>query len=202
MCDEYISDPARPVPFQDRIAAVMSPDYMTGDQRFASRRPDVLVYETGPLEEDLTIAGPIKANLFVSTSGTDADWVVKLVDVYPDDYPDPEPNPTGIQMGGYQQMVRGDVMRGKFRNSFETPEPFEPGQLTRVQFTLPDVYHTFRTGHRLMVQVQSSWFPLVDRNPQTFVDIAQAKEADFRKATQRVYRSQDRPSHVTLNVLP
>jgi putative CocE/NonD family hydrolase len=202
MCDEYISDPARPVPFQDRIAAVMSPDYMTGDQRFASRRPDVLVYETGPLEEDLTIAGPIKANLFVSTSGTDADWVVKLVDVYPDDYPDPEPNPTGIQMGGYQQMVRGDVMRGKFRNSFETPEPFEPGQPTRVQFTLPDVYHTFRTGHRLMVQVQSSWFPLVDRNPQTFVDIAQAKEADFRKATQRVYRSQDRPSHVTLNVLP
>jgi predicted acyl esterase len=122
--------------------------------------------------------------------------------VYPDDYPDPEPNPTGIQMGGYQQMVRGDVMRGKFRNSFETPEPFEPGQPTRVQFTLPDVYHTFRTGHRLMVQVQSSWFPLVDRNPQTFVDIAQAKEADFRKATQRVYRSQDRPSHVTLNVLP
>ena len=123
------------------------------------RRPDVLVYETEPLDEDLTLAGPIQADLHVSTTGTDSDWVVKLIDVYPDDYPDPDPNPTGVRMGGYQQLVRGDVMRGKFRNSFEKPEPFEPGKPTAVKFTLPDVYHTFRTGHRIMVQVQSTLVP-------------------------------------------
>ena len=200
--DEYVSDPARPVPSQDRIAIGMSPEYMIGDQRSASRRPDVLVYQTEPLEEDLTVAGPIQVDLFVSTTGTDSDWVVKLIDVYPNDYPDPEPNPTMVRMGGYQQMVRGDVMRGKFRNSFETPEPFEPEKPTRVRFTMPDVCHAFRPGHRLMVQVQSTWFPLVDRNPQTFVDIATAKEADFHKATQRVFRSRDLPSQVRVNVLP
>ena len=108
------------------------------------------------------MAGPIEAKLFVSTTGTDSDWVVKLVDVYPDDYPDPNPNPAGIKMGGYQQLVRGDVMRGKFRNSFERPEPFEPGKPTQIKFVLPDVCHTFRSGHRIMIQVQSSWFPLVD----------------------------------------
>lgn len=123
-------------------------------------------------------------------------------DVYPNDYPDPNPNPTGVKMGGYHQLVRGDVMRGKFRNSFEKPEAFSPGKPTAVKFALPDVYHTFRAGHRLMIQVQSSWFPLVDRNPQTFVDIYTAKESDYRKATQRVYRTRELPSRVTVQVLP
>jgi putative CocE/NonD family hydrolase len=200
--DEYLSDPAKPVPYLDKIAIGMSPEYMVADQRFAGRRPDVLVYQTDVLEEDVTIAGPIRVDLHVSTTATDSDWVVKLIDVYPDDYPDPNPNPTGVRMGGYQQLVRGDVMRGKFRNSFEKPEPFEPGKPTAVAFTMQDSYHTFRTGHRIMVQVQSSWFPLVDRNPQTFVDIYQAKESDFRKATQRVYRSREMPSRLSVRILP
>jgi putative CocE/NonD family hydrolase len=200
--DEYISDPARPVPFQEKIAIGMSPEYMTGDQRFAARRPDVLTYETSVLEADVTVAGPIEADLYVSTTGTDSDWVVKLIDVYPNDFPDPSPNPTGVKMGGYQQLVRGDVMRGKFRNSYERPEPFEPGKATRVKFKLPDTYHTFRPGHRIMVQVQSSWFPLADRNPQTFVDIYAAREEDFKKATQRVYRSRELPSQVKVLVVP
>jgi putative CocE/NonD family hydrolase len=191
--DEYVSDPAKPVPFQDAIAIGMSPGYMVADQRFAGRRTDVLVYQTEALEDDVTIAGPIQADLFVSTTGTDSDWVVKLIDVYPDDYPG---------MGGYQQLVRGEVMRGKFRTSYEKPEPFEPGKPTAVKFTMQDVYHTFRPGHRIMVQVQSSWFPLVDRNPQTFTDIYAAKEADFRKATQRVYRSRELPSKVMVRVMP
>jgi putative CocE/NonD family hydrolase len=200
--DEYLSDPAKPVPYIDKIAIGMNPEYMVADQRFAGRRPDVLVYETDALEEDVTIAGPIQVDLHVSTTGTDSDWVVKLIDVYPDDYPDPNPNPAGVRMGGYQQLVRGDVMRGKFRNSFEKPEPFEPGKATVVSFTMQDSYHTFRTGHRIMVQVQSSWFPLVDRNPQTFVDIYQAKASDFKKATQRVYRSAEMPSRVSVSVMP
>jgi putative CocE/NonD family hydrolase len=200
--DEYVSDPAKPVPFQEKIDIGMSADYMTSDQRFASRRTDVLVYQTPVLEEDLTIAGPIEVDLHVSTTGTDSDWVVKVLDVYPDDYPDPNPNPTGVRMGGYQQLVRGDVMRGKYRNSYTKPEPFEPGQPTRVKFRLQDVYHTFRPGHRMMIHVQSSWFPLADRNPQKFVDIYSAKESDFQKATQRVYRSRDLPSKVTVLVMP
>jgi putative CocE/NonD family hydrolase len=200
--DEYQSDPAKPVPYMDKIVLGMSPEYMVADQRFAARRPDVLVYETDALDQDVTIAGPIEVKLHVSTTGTDSDWIVKLIDVYPDDYPDPNPNPTNVRMGGYQQLVRGDVMRGKFRNSFEKPEPFSPGQPTAVSFKMQDSYHTFRTGHRIMVQVQSSWFPLVDRNPQTFVDIYQAKESDFQKATQRVYRSREMPSHLSVLMLP
>src|SRR5262249_44388997 len=177
-------------------------EYMTADQRFAGRRTDVLVYQTPELEEDLTVAGPVLAELFVSTSGTDSDWVVKLIDVYPNDYPDPKPNPAGVKMGGYQQLVRGDVMRGKFRDSLEKPEAFTPGKPTAVKFALADVYHTFRRGHRVMVQVQSSWFPLVDRNPQMFTDIYSARPSAFRKATQRVYRTRELPSRVTLRVLP
>jgi putative CocE/NonD family hydrolase len=200
--DEYVSDPGKPVPYLDRIVVGMAAEYMTADQRFAARRPDVLVYETEVLEDDVTIAGPIEAKLFVSTTGTDADWVVKVIDVYPNDYPDPKPNPTGVKMGGYQQLVRGDVMRGKFRNSLEKPEAFVPGKPTAVKFALPDVYHTFRRGHRIMVQVQSSWFPLVDRNPQTFTDIYAAKASDFRKATQRVYRTRGLASRVTVRVVP
>jgi uncharacterized protein len=200
--DEYISDPKKPVPYLDNIVIGMSPEYMVADQRSAGRRPDVLVYQTGVLDEDVTIVGPIQVDLNVSTTGTDSDWIVKLIDVYPDDYPDPNPNPKGVRMGGYQQLVRGDVMRGKFRNSFETPEPFTPGKPAAVSFTMQDSYHTFRSGHRIMVQVQSSWFPLVDRNPQTFVNIYQAKESDFHTATQRVYRSREMPSRLTLRVLP
>ena len=200
--DEYVSDPAKPVPFQDKIDIGMSADYMVADQRFASRRPDVLTYVMPVQEEDVTLAGPIQVELFVSTTGTDSDWAVKLIDVYPDDYPDPDPNPTGVRMGGFQQLVRGEMMRGKFRNSFEKPEPFEPGQPTKVAFRMNDIYHTFRPGHKLMVQVQSSWFPLADRNPQTFVDIYAAKESDFKKATQHLYHAREMPSRVIVSVLP
>jgi hypothetical protein len=180
----------------------MTYEYMTGDQRFASSRTDVLVYQTEPLEEDLTVAGPLTATLYVSTTGTDSDWVVKLIDVYPGNYPDPDPNPREVRMGGYQQLVRGEPFRGKFRKSFENPVPFEPGKPDRVEFQLPDVFHTFRRGHRVMVQVQSSWFPLVDRNPQKFVKIGEAQPSDFQKATQRVYRSPKLASSITLGVLP
>jgi putative CocE/NonD family hydrolase len=199
--DAYVSDPAKPVPFLDAITIGMAAEYVVADQRFAGRRPDVLGYQTGVLEEDVTIAGPVAAELHVSTSGTDADWIVKLIDVYPDDYPDPKPNPMEVHMGGFQQLVRGDVMRGKFRNSYEKPEPFVPDEPTVVKMTMQDVYHTFRAGHRIMVQVQSSWFPLVDRNPQTFVDVYTAKESDFRPATQHVYRTREKPSRVTVRVL-
>ncbi len=198
--DEYLSDPNKPVPFEGKIDIGMSRDYMTADQRFAARRPDVVVYQTPELADDVTIAGPIDVDLYVSTTGTDSDWVVKVIDVYPDDYPDPSAN-SDVRMGGYQQLLRGEVMRGKFRNSYSKPEPFEPGKPTRVHYRMNDVYHTFRAGHRIMVQVQSSWFPLMDRNPQTFTDIYTAKESDFRKATQRVYRSADLPSKVTVLVM-
>ena len=200
--DEYVSDPAKAVPFTLEFTTGYPRSYPVHDQRFAASRPDVLVYETEPLEEDLTFAGPLKATLYVSTTGTDADWVVKLVDVYAGDSPDPNPNPAHVAMGGYQQLVRGDVFRGKFRNSFEKPEPFEPGKVAKITFDIPDIFHTFRRGHRVMVQVQSSWFPLVDRNPQTFVNIPTAKPEDFRKATHRVYRSGDAASSLTVQVLP
>ncbi len=200
--DEYISDPAKPVPYTMEVTTSYPRSYPVHDQRFAASRPDVLVYETEPLEEDLTFAGPLQATLHVSTTGTDADWVIKLVDVYAGDFPDPNPNPAYVRMGGYQQLVRGDVFRGKFRNSFEKPEPFEPGKVTKMEFPIPDIFHTFRRGHRVMVQVQSSWFPLVDRNPQTFVNIPTAKPEDFRKATQRVYRSGKASSSLAVQVLP
>ena len=200
--DEYVSDPSKPVPFIPNISIGMTREHMLDDQRFASSRTDVLVYMTDVLEDDITIAGPITPSLHVSTSGTDSDWVVKLIDVYSGDFPNPDPNPTGVQMGGYQQLVRGEAMRGKFRNSFETPEPFKPGEVTKVEYVIPDAYHTFRRGHRIMVHVQSSWFPLVDRNPQKFVDIYNAKKDDFQKATQRVYRSAQAPSSVRLTILP
>jgi hypothetical protein len=191
--DEYVSDPNRPVPFVGYIAAGMTRDYMTEDQRFAAQRPDVLVYESAPLEEDLVIAGPIAVNLTVSTTGTDSDFVVKVIDVYPNDYPTPAP-PSGqavpsnaVKMGGYQQLVRGEPFRGKYRHSFEKPEPFVPGEPATIAFELPDAYHAFRKGHRIMVQIQSSWFPLTDRNPQKFMEIPAAVAADFQKATQRVF---------------
>jgi putative CocE/NonD family hydrolase len=200
--DEYVSDPARPVPFVGYTTNQMVKEYMTADQRFASTRPDVLVYETPVLEEDLTLAGPVEAELIVATSGTDSDWVVKLIDVYPDSTRTENETATGVKMGGYQQLVRGDVMRGKFRDSFETPMAFEPGMPTRVAFRMPDLYHTFRPGHRLMVQIQSSWFPLVDKNPQTFVDIYLAKDSNFRSARQQVFHAPGRESKLRVRVLP
>jgi len=200
--DEYASDPARPVPYTQTISISAPDTYMVEDQRFASRRNDVLTYQTEVLSEDLTVAGPVGVELVASTTGTDSDFVVKLIDVHPDAQPDPDADPADAGLPGYQQLVRGDVMRGKFRRSFEAPEPFVPGEPATVPFALQDVFHTFRPGHRLMVQVQSTWFPLVDRNPQTFVDIYRAGPADFRKATQRIYHAPGRASRLTLSVLP
>ncbi len=208
--DEYLSDPAHPVPFVDYTTDAVPQRYMVDDQRFASRRPDVVTYQTEPLTEDVTVAGPIAPKLKVSTTGTDADFVVKLIDVYPADYPDPSRSEEGkrvlgapaIRMGGYQQLLRGEPMRAKFRNSWEKPQPMTPGKMTEVNFTMPDVYHTFRQGHRIMVQVQSSWFPLVDRNPQTFGDIPHTKPEDFCKAEQRIFHSRSAPSAVEVMLLP
>ncbi len=201
--DEYVSDPDKPVPYIGGQAAGMTREHMTEDQRFAASRTDVLVYQTDVLDHDVTIAGPLTPSLFVSTSGTDSDFVVKLIDVYPDDYPDNDPNPAGVRMGGYQQLVRGELFRGRFRNSYEKPEAFTPGKTEKIQYEMPDIYHTFRPGHRIMIQIQSSWFPLADRNPQTFVpNIYEAKASDFKKATERVYRSRSSASRVTVNLLP
>jgi hypothetical protein len=215
--DEYVSDPAKPVPFVNYVASSVPQEYMDSDQRFADGRTDVLVYETPVLQNDVTIAGPITPHLFVSTSGTDSDWDVKLIDVYPNDYPDskldePKPEDKGkprtdvppppFIMAGYQQLVRGEPFRGKFRQSFEKPEPFTPGKVEEINFHMQDVNHTFRRGHRIMVQVQSSWFPLTDRNPQTFVNIPYAKPTDFVKATERVYHDNAQASGIVVGVLP
>ncbi len=199
--DEYVSDPAHPVPFVNFPSLGVPQIYMDADQRFAAKRPDVLVYQTAPLNEDVTVSGAVSPHLWVSTSGTDSDYVVKLIDVYPNDFPNPDPNPKEVKMGGYEQLVRGEPFRGKFRNSFEKPEPFVPGQPTAINFALPDINHTFRRGHRIMVQIQSTWFPLVDRNPQKFVNIPDATEADFQNATERVYHSKSNASTLVLPVL-
>jgi uncharacterized protein len=196
---EYISDPSKPVPYTNEITNNRGTGYMIEDQRFAARRSDVLTFQTEALAEDITLAGPILADLFVSITGTDADFVVKLIDVSPDNAPNTSPQ---VKMGGFQMLVRAEVMRGKFRNSFSKPEAFTPNQPTEVKFNLQDVNHTFKAGHRLMVQVQSSWFPLVDRNPQKFVDIYSATETDFQKATHRVFHSAKLSSHLKVGVLP
>ena len=193
--DEYLSDPNKPVPFMERTTAGMPSDYMTADQRFATRRPDVVCYQTDVLETELKMHGPIEVDLTVSTTGTDSDWVVKLIDIYPDGKPYPVSDPEG-KLAGYHQLVRGDLFRGKFRHSFEKPEPATPSKPEQIRFTMPDVCHSFLPGHRVMVQVQSSWFPLFDRNPQTFVKTSAATRADFQKATQRVYRSMQQPSQI------
>lgn len=199
--DEYVSDPGKPVPVIGHIGAGMPGDYMSEDQRFASRRPDVLAYETAPLDRDVTIAGPVTPSLEVSTSGTDSDFDVKLIDVYPDDYANPEPGPAEVPMAGYQQLVRGEPFRGKFRYSLEKPEPFVPGRMEKIVFSMPDVCHTFRAGHRIMIQIQSSWFPLTDRNPQKFLDIPKAKASDFEKTVERVYRGGPEGSRIRVLVL-
>ncbi|MFQ5742329.1 MAG: CocE/NonD family hydrolase [Acidobacteriota bacterium] len=197
--DTYLSDPAKPVPFSAQIRTTQGHLWMIEDQRFASTRPDVLVYQTDVLEESVTIAGPIIASLYASTSGTDSDWIVKLIDVYPGDAAD---NPgCEVPMGDFEMLLAGEVMRGKFRNSYSEPEAMVPNRVTKIEFDLRDRYHTFEKGHRIMVQVQSSWFPVIDRNPQKFVDIYHAVPADFHKATQRIYRSAEFPSHLTLKVL-
>jgi uncharacterized protein len=199
--DEYVSDPGHPIPFVETQSTSVPQTYMDADQRFASKRPDVEVYQTEPLEEDITVTGSVSPKLWVSSSGTDSDFVVKLIDVYPVNYPDPVPNPRDVHMGGYQQMVRGEPFRAKFRNSFENPEPLESNKPTAIHFDLPSINHTFRRGHRIMVQIQSTWFPLVDRNPQKFVNIPDAKPEDFQKATQRVYRGGEHASAIILPVL-
>lgn len=190
---DYISDPAKPVPYTSQVEGlVFTPRrFMSDDQREASRRPDVITFQTDPLTDDITLAGEIAAKLKVSMTGTDADFVVKLIDVYPDDTPnDTKHNPANIVMAGYQQLVRHEVFRGRFRNSFEKPEPFKPDQITDVNFALQDILHTFKKGHRVMVQIHSTWFPYIDRNPQKYVDnIYKANDEDFIKSTIRVYGS-------------
>jgi hypothetical protein len=173
---------------------------MTDDQRFATRRPDVLSYQTDELAQEVSVCGALDASLWVATTGTDADFVVKLVDVYPSDYVDPEPRPGSPHMGGYQQLVRGEIMRGRFRASFEAPQPFKPGEPAQVKISIPDACHAFRAGHRIMVQVQSSWFPLADRNPQTFVDVYKASESDFRAQTHTVFRAPGKASSLAVMI--
>ncbi len=188
--DEFVSDPEKPVPHTAAVAIGMNTEYMVEDQRFAARRPDVLVYESEPLERDLTLAGPLVAELRVATTGTDADWIVKLIDVFPGDAPDPEDPPLapGQRMGHYHMLVRGEVMPGRYREGYERPVPFVPGEPATVRFELWDVLHTFAAGHRVQVQVQSTWFPLVARNPQSFLpNPYAAREEDYRAATHRVW---------------
>jgi len=199
--DEYISDPMKPVPYADAIHVHRTAEYMTDDQRFASRRPDVMVYKTDILPEDITLTGPLKADLFVSTTGTDADYIVKLIDVYPPDAKADIATDVKVPLGGYQMLVRGEVFRGKYRNSFEKPEPFTPGAVTEVKYDIPDIAHTFKKGHRIMIQVQNSWFPLVDRNPQKFVDIYTCSDSDFQKATMRIYHDTGHSSSIKITVL-
>jgi uncharacterized protein len=217
--DEYVSDPAKPVPYINYPSVNVSQEYVVGDQRFASSRTDVLTYQSDVLEEDVTIAGPISPKLFISSSGTDSDFVVKLIDVYP-----PERSESGSSGNGgeekpaersqrkdvavpknilasYQQLVRGEPLRAKFRFSFEKPQPLTPNKVEPISFSMPDMFHTFRRGHRIMVQVQSSWFPLIDRNPQVFMRIPDAKPEDFKVATQRVYRAGAEASGIELRVL-
>jgi len=199
--DEYLSDPKNPVPFTAQITTTMPKPFMVEDQRFVFERPDVLTYQTESLDSSISIIGPVKAQLFVSTSGTDADWVIKLIDVFPEASTGGSVKPQNKKMTGYQMLVRGEIMRGKFRNSYEHPEPFVPNEITRVEFTLNDIFHTFQPGHRIMLQIQSSWFPLFDMNPQKFLDINRASESDFQKAIQRIYHTFQSPSAIEFNIL-
>jgi putative CocE/NonD family hydrolase len=195
--DEYVSDPAKPVPFTSTIGINRGVKYMIEDQRFAARRPDVLSYQSAPLTSELAMAGPIAADLYVSTTGTDADFIVKVIDVLPDS----TPNSGGVAMSAYQMLVRAEVMRGRFRTIYEKPLPFKPGHVTRLKFELRDICHQFKKGHRIMVQVQSTWFPLVDRNPQRFVNIYRANTSDFVKATHRIYHSSKYPSRIVVGIM-
>lgn len=197
--DSYVSDPDHPVPFSAEIRTGQGSLWMIEDQRFAATRPDVLVYQTGVLTEDVTIAGPIIASLHVATTGTDSDWIVKLIDVYPGDAPDSRS--CQVPMGDFQMLLAGEILRGKYRNNYVTPEAMVPAEITKIEFDLRDRYHTFQRGHRIMVQVQSTWFPVYDRNPQRFLDIYHAGPSDFQEATQRIYWSVSYPSYLRLGVL-
>ena len=207
--DEYVSDPLKPVPYTQKISSNYPRDFMTEDQRFAATRPDVLVYQTEPLASDVTVAGDIKPSLFISSSGTDSDFVVKLIDVFPDDYKYPEgvvaPQTSAFsvfQTGGYEMLLRGEPFPARFRNSFEKPEPLTPNVAANINYTMPGIVHTFKKGHRIMVQVQSTWFPLVARNPQKFMDNYQlASTADFQKATERVYYGGKTGSMIVLPIV-
>lgn len=202
----YTSDPNKPVPYTSEPHAHRTREYMTDDQRFAAQRPDVLVFETETLNEDLTLGGTVTADLFVSLSTTDADFVVKVIDVFPDKFEyDTAYCCDGVKnnylMGGYQMLVRCEIMRGKFRNSFEKPEAFKPGEITKVKFDLPDVAHTFKKGHKLMIQIQSTWFPLADRNPQQFLDIYHCDEKDFVKSDIKIYHQKQNTSSIILPII-
>jgi uncharacterized protein len=208
--DEYVSDPRHPVPFVGYAATGVPQEYMASDQRFAAKRPDVLVYESDPLRDDVTFAGPVLPHLQISSSGTDSDFVVKLIDEYPPEFDEPpskdEPPPSDVEMpqekmGEYQMLVRGEPMRAKFRNGWDNPQPLTPNEVTAVNYEMQDINHTFRRGHRIMVQIQSSWFPLVDLNPQTFTDIPKAKLTDFKPATERVYHSGEHASALVVGVV-
>jgi putative CocE/NonD family hydrolase len=218
--DEYVSDPWNPVPYTQKITMNYPSDFMTEDQRFAATRQDVLVYQTEVLTEDITVAGNIKPELFISSSGTDSDFVVKLIDVFPDDYQFPLTGKTDangdpermkppensawsvFKPGGYQMLLRGEPFPARFRNSFENPAPLRPNVATKISYVMPGIVHTFRKGHRIMVQIQSTWFPLVARNPQKFMaNYKQGTDADFQKATQRVYHSAASPSRIVLPVV-
>jgi hypothetical protein len=196
--DSYISDPANPVPYRPRPIDVRSgwTTWLVEDQRFVDHRPDVLTWVTDPLKDEVVVSGKVVANLFASTSGTDSDWIVKLIDVYPEKYqPDPK-------MSGFQLMIAGDVLRGRYRNSLEKPEPVVPDSVHHYEIGFPANDHVFLKGHRIMAQVQSSWFPVIDRNPQRFVpNIFLAKEPDFQKATQRVFRSGQHASYIAVPVV-
>jgi len=186
---EFVSDPKKPVPYSEDVKMVFTPrKYMTDDQRFAARRPDVLVFETPVLDQDMTLSGEILAKLKVATTGTDADWVVKLIDVFPGDTKDTKETQDHLKMSNYHMMVRSEVMRGRFRNSFSKPEPFVANKKTDVTVKLQDVHHTFKKGHKIQIQVQSTWFPLIDLNPQTYVpNIFKAKASDFTKEKHKIY---------------
>ena len=217
--NEYVSDPSKPVPYTQKITHNYPRDFMTEDQRFAATRPDVLVYQTAPLTEDMTVAGDIKPAIFVSSSGTDSDFVVKIIDVFPDDYKYPETGgklPNGqpervkpppdsafsvFEPGGYQMLLRGEPFPARFRNSFEKPEPLVPNQAVKINYTMPGIVHTFKKGHRIMVQIQSTWFPLVARNPQKFMENYKlASAADLQKATERVYYGNKNLSAIILPI--
>jgi uncharacterized protein len=203
---QFTSDPSKPVPYTEGIHFHRTREYIDDDQRFAARRLDVLVYQTDSLTEDITLAGPIVADLFTAISTTDADFVVKLIDVFPDNFAwndstDGRGNGNNYPMGGYQMLVRGDIMRGRYRKSFEHPESFRPGQVTEVKYAMNDVAHTFKKGHRIMVQIQSTWFPLADRNPQQYVDIYSCNASEFIPSQVSIYSSKEHPSSVILPVV-
>ena len=199
--NEYVSDPNKPVPYTNGVYARRNNEYLVEDQRFAEKYPEVVTFKSDVLTSDVNVTGRLRANLFVSTTGTDADFIVKLIDVLPDDEPNPDPNPRNFQMGGFERMVRAEVFRGKFRNSYEIPQPFTPGKIEEVSFDLNEIAHVFKKGHRIMVQVQSTWFPIIDRNPQKFMKIPEANENDFQKATIRIYHDALHPSNIVLPIL-